>query len=76
MRLFWVCVVLCLGFASEILMTINTDITDGKKLWSAPFEQAQPTNFHNNWFRHLNNITIIAATIGEAIMLVLLIEGT
>jgi hypothetical protein len=33
------------------------------------------TMFHDDWFRHLSNITVIIGTIWEAIILVLLIEG-
>jgi hypothetical protein len=33
------------------------------------------TKFHDDRFRHLSNTTVITATIGEAIILVLLIEG-
>jgi hypothetical protein len=33
------------------------------------------TKFHDEGFRHLKNITVITATIWEAVMLVLLIEG-
>jgi hypothetical protein len=32
------------------------------------------TKFHDDRFRHLSNITVITATIREAVMLVLLIE--
>jgi hypothetical protein len=34
------------------------------------------TKFHENWFRHISNITVITATISEAVMLVLPIERT
>jgi hypothetical protein len=33
------------------------------------------TKFRDNWFKHLSNFTVITATILEAVMLVLLIEG-
>jgi hypothetical protein len=33
------------------------------------------SKFHDDWNRHLSMITVIAATIWEALMLVLLIEG-
>jgi hypothetical protein len=33
------------------------------------------TKFHDDWFKHLNNIMVITATIWEAVMLVLMIEG-
>jgi hypothetical protein len=32
------------------------------------------TKFHEDWFRHLSNITVITSKIWEAVMSVLLIE--
>jgi hypothetical protein len=34
------------------------------------------SKFHDDQFRHLSNVTVITATIWEAVMLVLLIKGT
>jgi hypothetical protein len=33
------------------------------------------TKGHGDWFTHLSNITVITATIWEAVMLVLLMKG-
>jgi hypothetical protein len=70
-----------LSYYLNILRGCSVGITDERYFLSTPFKWTQVawwvhTKFHENWFRHLRNITVITATIQEPVVLVLLIELT
>jgi hypothetical protein len=65
-----------LRFCLRSLRGCNAGITDRRDFWSNGLKwYDMHTKSHDNRFRYLSNIAVNTATILEAVMLVLLIEG-